>query len=184
MNLGHGRAGHLPDYSFITYRYMPAWDNYLQCLKDNPREYYNAFAQMVYAMRYLRGDIGSFELDTYDEDIVGAHKDRIMEILTNRQLDACEDWKAFGCELSGGEIPDFDEECYVSEYQGAGKEDKAETFLGRFMVAAMAQKSMVTNMIYKSGNMLAGFSVDYDKHGMRGIKDFRVLVEAAERDKP
>ncbi|MBR5116760.1 MAG: hypothetical protein IK096_06815, partial [Lachnospiraceae bacterium] len=25
MNLGHGRAGHLPDYSFIRYVYLPAW---------------------------------------------------------------------------------------------------------------------------------------------------------------
>ena len=25
MNLGHGRAGHLPDYCFVRYRYHPAW---------------------------------------------------------------------------------------------------------------------------------------------------------------
>ena len=28
MNLGHGRAGHLPDYSFAHYRYQPAWGRF------------------------------------------------------------------------------------------------------------------------------------------------------------
>ena len=42
----------------------------------------------------------------------------------------------------------------------------------------MAQKSMVTNKIFKSGNLLAGFSVDFDKKGFRGIRDFVKLVEA------
>ena len=40
MNLGHGRAGHLPDYSFIRYGYLPAWNEYRIVLKDNPSEYY------------------------------------------------------------------------------------------------------------------------------------------------
>ena len=54
MSLGHGRAGHLPDYSFMRYRYLPAWGGYAEILKDNPTDYYNAFCQMIYAMRYLR----------------------------------------------------------------------------------------------------------------------------------
>ncbi|MBO4408629.1 MAG: hypothetical protein J5786_05075, partial [Clostridiales bacterium] len=101
MNLGHGRAGHLPDYSFISYKYMPAWDNYRECLKDNPSEYYKAFCQMVYAMKFLRGDIVSFEKKIYDEDSVAPFKHRINEILTKRQPDSSADWKAFGEELSG-----------------------------------------------------------------------------------
>ncbi|MBO5552237.1 MAG: hypothetical protein J5966_09795, partial [Lachnospiraceae bacterium] len=35
MNLGHGRAGHLPDYSFIRYKYLPAWGEYREIIKDN-----------------------------------------------------------------------------------------------------------------------------------------------------
>ena len=49
MNLGHGRAGHLPDYSFMRYKYLPAWGNYAEVLKDNPSDYYNAFCQMIFA---------------------------------------------------------------------------------------------------------------------------------------
>ncbi|MBO4408498.1 MAG: hypothetical protein J5786_04415, partial [Clostridiales bacterium] len=178
MNLGHGRAGHLPDYSFISYKYMPAWDNYRECLKDNPSEYFKAFCQMIYAMKFLRGDIVSFEKKTYDEDSVAPFKHRINEILTKRQPDSSADWKAFGEELSGKTVPDFDESKYVEEYMKAGKKDNDDTFLGRFILAALAQKSMVTHSIFKSGNMLAGFSIEYGKRGFKGLRDYRKLVES------
>ena len=42
MNLGHGRAGHLPDYSFVRYVYLPAWTDYEEMMKDNPSDYYHA----------------------------------------------------------------------------------------------------------------------------------------------
>ena len=38
MNLGHGRCGHFPDYSFARYRYMPAWAEYREVIKDNPKD--------------------------------------------------------------------------------------------------------------------------------------------------
>ena len=174
LNLGHGHAGHLPDYSFIRYKYLPAWDGYRECLKDNPSDYRKAFCQMIYAMRYLRGDIETVETDTYDEETVKPYRERITEILTKRQLDASEDWKVFGEELSGQDIPDFDVNRYASEYMHA--EDKDDTFLGKFILAALSQKSMVTNKIFSSGNSLAGFSIDYQKKGFGGIKDYMKLV--------
>ncbi|MBO4637384.1 MAG: hypothetical protein J5685_09595 [Clostridiales bacterium] len=177
MNLGHGRAGHLPDYSFVRYKYLPAWDDYRECLKDNPSEYYNAFAQMIYAMKYLRGETASFEKETYDEISVAPYKDRIKEIIGKRQLDSCSDWKAFGEELSGESIPDFDEDHYVKEYKNADTDHVDKTFLGRFIIAALSQKSMVTNQIYNSGNRLAGFSIDYEKRGFAGIRDYMKLVD-------
>ena len=57
MNLGHGRAGHFPDYSFARYKYMPAWANYRAVIKDNPMDYASAFTQMIYAMKFLRGEV-------------------------------------------------------------------------------------------------------------------------------
>ena len=41
-------------------------------------------------------------------------------------------------------------------------ENKSETFLGKFFNATIAQKSMVTQRIYESGNMLAGYSLTPD----------------------
>ena len=182
MNLGHGRAGHLPDYSFMRYKYLPAWADYEEILKDNPKEYFNAFCQMVYALRYLRGESQTFEKETYDSEKVAPYASRIKEILIKRQGEAgaCEDWKAFGEELSGCAIDDFDMERYQDEYTGADKDQKNAAFLGKFILAALSQKSMVTNRIFKSGNKLAGYSVDYEKKGFHGNRDFKGLVDQKE----
>lgn len=181
MNLGHGRAGHLPDYSFARYRYLPAWGDYEETLKDNPGDYYLAFTQMVYAMRFLRGEKDSFELDTYDEEKCAPYEKEIRSIIEKRQILASDDWKAFGEKLSGREIPEFSTATYLEEYTGADESGKDDTFLGRFFIAAMSQKSMVTNKIFTSGNLLAGFSVDFRQKGFKGIKDFVKLVKDSER---
>ncbi len=161
MNLGHGRAGHLPDYSFARYKYLPAWGDYVEITKDNPSDYMHAFAQMVYALRYLRGDIPAFETDTYDTEHIAAYEQEIRNILTRRQLDACEDWKALGEKLSGQVIEDFDLAKYVPEYREAEKgEERDQLFLGKFIDAALAQKSMVTKSIRAAGIKLAGTGGD------------------------
>ena len=177
LNLGHGHAGHLPDYSFIRYKYMPAWDNYREFLKDNPSDYRKAFCQMIYAIKYLNGREDIFETRKYDEEAILPLEDRIMSILTKRQPDASSDWKALGEELSGHEIPDFDVSAYVDEYKTTPENDRDGTFLGKFILASLTQKSMVTNKIYSSGNLLAGFSIDYSKHGLSGIKDYFKIAD-------
>jgi hypothetical protein len=181
MNLGHGRAGHLPDYSFIRYKYLPAWGEYGEIVKNNPSDYLNAFCQMIYALKYLRGLEPVFEKSRYDVAAIAPYETQIKTILTRRQLDACDDWRALGEQLSGKAIEDFDLEKYQQEYLDASKEDKDSTFLGQFFLAALAQKSMVTNRIFKSGNRLAGFSVDYDEKGLRGMRDYYRLAKAAGR---
>lgn len=182
MNLGHGRAGHLPDYSFIHYKYQPAWGSYDVIEKNNPSDYSKAFCQMIYAMKYLRGRIETFEKEKYDFDAISEWQGHIKEILCRRQLDSSVEWKAFGEKLSGQEVIPFDIHDYQTEYMGASRELKDDTSFGRFIIAAMRQKSMVTNAIFESGNMLAGFSVDYSKKGFRGIKDFRKLVKIFENN--
>lgn len=179
MNLGHGRAGHLPDYSFARYRYVPAWANYEEVLKDNPAEYYQAFCQMVYALMCLRGEGEAFELDRYATDVAAPHEERIRQIIGRRQPDegACADWKAFGESLSGQIIDDFDLATYERAYVDAKGDERNKTFLGKFILAALAQKGMVVNRIHSSGNRLAGRSVDYDEERFAGIRDFLLLVE-------
>lgn len=181
MNLGHGRAGHLPDYSFMRYKFMPSWGDYEMVYKDNPSEYWHAFCQMVYAMRYLRGERDSFEKNRYEEWELDAWKKEIMAILEKRQLLSSEDWKAFGLKISGKELPDFDIEKYQAEYVKAGPDERYDTFLGKFFLAALAQKSMVTNRIFMSDNLSAGFSIDYHRAGLKGIRDYWRLVEARKR---
>ena len=183
MNLGHGRVGHLPDYCFIRYKYLPAWGGYEEFVKDNPADYHNAFCQMIYAMKYLRGVNETFERGHYDTEAAAPYEQELQEILNRRQLDASADWKALGEKLSGHEIEPFDLERYQAEYMNAGEDEKDGTFLGRFIRAAMAQKSMVTTAIHQSGNKLAGYSVEYDKGRRRGIKDYRVLLRREKEER-
>ena len=177
MNLGHARAGHLPDYSWIRYIYLPAWGEFRELLKDNPSEYMHAFRQMVYALRFLRGDYEDFQTARYDTEKVDPLAEEITRILETRHLNASADWKALGEKLSGVPIPDFDIETHQAEYVQADAIAREDTLLGRFLKAALAQKSMVTGHIFQSGNRLAGFSVDYRKKGFRGIRDFRRLID-------
>ena len=182
MNLGHGRAGHVPDYSFLRYRYQPAWAEYEEVEKNNPEDYYHAFTQMIYALRFLRGDTETFEKEQYAFDAVAPHESEIRSILTTRQgeNDACLAWKAFGEKLSGSSIPDFSLETHQQEYIDAQDGKKNDTFLGRYILAALAQKSMVTNRIHRSGNVLAGRSIDYNEKGLRGLRDYWALVFSLE----
>ena len=180
MNLGHGRAGHLPDYSYARYKYLPAWGGYREILKDNPEDYYHAFCQMVYALECLRTGV-EFRTNVYDFEAVKPWEAEIKALLVKRQTDARADWKALGEKISDCKIPDFDIERYQKEYRDALADAKDSTFLGRFIIAALAQKSMVTNRIFNSGNMLAGVSVDFEKSGFRGIRDYSKLVKEHER---
>ena len=175
MNLGHGRAGHLPDYSFCRYRYLPVWNRYEEILKDNPSDYYHAYCQMIAAMQYLRGESDSFVCGQYAEEPAAPYRNQITEILEKRQLNACQDWKAFGEALSGCEIPEFDLGRYQQEYTEAAEEQRDDTFLGRYFLAALAQKSMVTHRIFESGNLLAGFSVRFSQ--FRGNRDYWKLIK-------
>ena len=180
MNLGHGRAGHLPDYSFIRYKYIPAWNDHKIIFKDNPEDYYHAFCQMIYAMTYLRGEVDTFETGVYATGIAAPYKEEILGIIQKRQLDACADWKAFGEKLSGHEIPDFDVDVFRREYENASAEEKDDTGLGRFILASLAHKSMITNRIYRSGSLLAGYSMEYDGKKI-GIRDYLKLLGLRKR---
>ena len=177
MNLGHGRAGHLPDYSFARYKYMPAWGDYEEVIKDNPSDYYQAFCQIIYAMKYLRGVYPDFETAHYDTEAVSAWEDEIRQIIGTRRLSAAEAWKAFGEKLSGCPIDDFDLEKYTAEYTGAPIEEREETFLGRFFDAAIAQKRMVTYQIYSSGNDLAGRSLAFHLRWYQRIPGLRTSAK-------
>lgn len=179
MNLGHGRAGHLPDLAFITYRYMPAWGKYQQITKDNPSDFYHAFTQMVYALKYLKGTNHKFELNEYDS--LNKYKNRVKKILTTRKLNLTNEWKIFAKELSKHQLKNFDVKAYVDEY--VMSKNKNKTPFASFIHHALKQKSMVTNRIYRSKNKLAGYSVKYNGKGIGGLKDYWELISHEIRGK-
>lgn len=173
MNLGHGRMGHLPDISFIKYKYIPAWGDYGEIIKDNPSDYFHAFSQMVYAMKYLNGRNKEFNLNEYDP--IEKYKNRIISIINKRQISAEEDWKAFAEELAGYELSKFDQTRYIEEY--IKSKNKDQTPFNKFIYHVLKQKSMVTNRIYKSNNKLAGYSTEYNGGNFKGLKDYWKFFE-------
>ncbi|MCQ2564254.1 MAG: hypothetical protein MJ152_00075 [Clostridia bacterium] len=180
MNLGHGRAGHLPDYSFIKYKYMPAWGNYAEIVKDNPQDYLNAFAQMVYALKYLKGTNKKFSLNTYDFDAIKKHRAEIEAIIKKPQLDASEDWMKFGKKLSGKTLKPFDLNKYVEEYLKC--KDKSKAQLTNFVVAAIKQKDMVTKNVHKSKNMLTGHSICTGKKASKELLNYLKTVNGKDME--
>ena len=117
-----------------------------------------AFTQMIYAMKFIRGEQDAFRKDTYATETVKPWLSRIKEIIEKRQLLASDDWKAFGEELSGKTITDYSMDTYFEEYTNSPVEERDHTFLGRFIHGALVHKGMVIDEIFRSGNMLAGFS--------------------------
>ena len=183
MSLGHGRAGHLPDYCFVKYKYLPAWKQYEEIVKDNPADYLNAFCQMIYALKFLRGVNPSFERGKYDTEAAEPIMDDIRRILHTVQLDSTDDWRELGRKLSGHSLEEIDVDKIEKEYLDADDDKKDDTFLGKFIIGALAQKSMVTNQIFQSGNKLAGYSIEYSSKGFKGIRDFRKLLNRKESAK-
>ena len=181
MNLGHGQAGHLPDFSYCVYKYLPAWNDYREVIKDNPSDYWKAFCQMVYALKYIRGDIDTFELDTYAYEDVRDYKEEIDAIFAVRRALDSEGWKEFDEKLSGKEVPEFDIGKYQEEYMNS--DDKDNTFLGKFFAHAIKHKSMVTNRIYESGSMLAGYSVTPDRSKLASLMVKNVIKGGNDNDK-
>lgn len=173
MNLGHGRMGHLPDLSFIKYKYLPAWGSWNELVKDNPSDYFKAFAQMVYALKFYRGTNSEFKLNEYDS--LDKYSERVVDIINKRQLSAMEDWRAFAIDLAGKPVKEFDVKKYVNAYLESKNKD--ETEFNSFILHALKQKSMVTNRIYKSKNKLAGYSVEYNGNSFKGLKDYWKLIE-------
>ena len=182
FNLGHGRLTHLPDYAYARYRYMPSWKNYEEVYKDNPEDFYKAFCQMIYALKYLRGATDRFETDTYDFEAAKPYEHEIRAFFEKRQIELSKEWKALSLKLSGKEFAPFEIEPAAVEYIDAG-EDRDNTALGRFIKAALAQKSMVTNKVFKSGNLTCGYSVNYEEKGLKGIKDYFKLLELHNEDR-
>lgn len=81
--LGHGWMGHLPDFSFVKFRYKPCWANPETAIeRDNPKEYQSAWVELVSLFTQAKGKgqlnptDGEFknDLDKAKEAIQSPHK--------------------------------------------------------------------------------------------------------------
>ncbi len=137
--LGHGRMGHLPDYSFITYDYTPLWKSgddtkstQGAVLKSNPKVFMSAYTQMVYALRCIKEN-EPFQVDEYYE-LEDGDRIAIRNILKTRKLDTSMEWKDYIKNKGYDEPAAFSAQAVFTVYQNAV--DKTNTDLVRFLKAA------------------------------------------------
>ena len=135
-------------------------------MKDNPKEFYQAFCQMVYALKCLRGEHPEFQKEVYDTEAVEPYREEIDKFLRVRRVDSDLGWKDLGERLSGEKITDFKMDQYSDEYRNA--ENKDETVLGQFFAAAIRQKQLVTVRIAESGNHIVRLRVKKRKVSRKG----------------
>ena len=154
------------------------YKGFLEDIRNNIPDWVNLL-EPVYVVRHDDWLIP----DEMIEAMAKGYEETVSRILCRRQTDASADWKAFGESLSGQAIPDFDESGYREEYLSADAGGKDGTVLGRYILAALAQKSMVTNKIARSKNPLAGISVEYDGKKLPGIRDYLKPIRISERGK-
>ena len=101
LYLGHGQLDHLPDILCLNYSYKPNWSESTVNI-CNPVRFYNGFAQMIEAMKYIQNpnNLGvPFALkDYWEEAQLGANgidpyvNDRIVGIFNAHQKDTSDEW--------------------------------------------------------------------------------------------
>lgn len=104
--LGHGWMGHLPDFSFVKFRYKPCWADPKEppLERDNPREFRSAWTELVSMFHQSAGQ-GQLKLD--ERFKTGLHK-AIKAIETPFDLERHEPARAFSAmawQQSFGDLP-------------------------------------------------------------------------------
>ena len=79
--------------------------------------------------------------------------------------------------MSGNTIEDFDVSKYQEEYRQASEDKKRKTFLGKFFLASILHKGMVTHEIFMSGNTLAGIPSTFRLTDLRKPEDVGRMIQ-------
>ncbi|WP_156369582.1 DUF6765 family protein [Duganella sp. Leaf126] len=104
--LGHGWMGHLPDFSFVKFRYKPCWANPAQppLERDNPREFRAAWIELVSMFSQAAGK-GQLALDAqFDAGLQKAVK-AIEEPFDLERRDPARGHSARAWQTAFGDLP-------------------------------------------------------------------------------
>lgn len=95
--LGHGRAGHYPDYGFLTYTYQPQWKRKGERIsKGNTVNFELAYAQMVDAMEYITGKKETFlrsDKDLSDKFYALGNRKKVTKVVWTECTDQSDVWR-------------------------------------------------------------------------------------------
>lgn len=159
--LGHSFAGHTPDLPYAKYEFKPQWSSE-KIVKDNSRDFYTAFCQMVYAMKCIK-EKTPFKLDKY-YDLDEYYSDIIYEILNTKKDDQCEVWKDNLLKLTGFKLEDYNPDIWIKEYKASSY--SKDTHYYNFNIAASNHLEFVLKVldendvcIYNDDVRLAKFKI-------------------------
>lgn len=150
--LGHAQAGHMPDYSYLHYSYIPEWKSKSgnpSVEKNNPSDFYKAFAQMIYALKCIRSS-KEFSLDQYDsmQDYQQYEAD-YQSALTAPQTDASLSWLNLSKKVMGKMPYTYDRNYFTNEFLEA--QDRSQTLYYKFSVAARDHYLLVEDYLKQYG---------------------------------
>lgn len=119
--VGHGRAGHLPDYAYCEYSYIPAWKDSLQGdlryhTKKNQEIFLNAFKQLVAVMKAIRTST-PYDMEK-DGDVIGQEVEGdIKNILALRKIDISTEWNGL-IQKYFDHVPQvYDKDAWINDYK-------------------------------------------------------------------
>lgn len=120
LYLGHGRAGHLPDYAYCDYHYVPFWKselpNHLRHHNKNNQVYFlSAFKQLVAAMKAIRS--GTPYKKGQEEGILNKEIEAdIKRILAIRTIDLSSEWNKLILKYCNQNLQAYDAKAWINAY--------------------------------------------------------------------
>lgn len=148
--LGHAQAGHMPDYSFLTYSYQAEWKSKgAAVIKDNPTDFMNAFTQMVYALKCIRqGSL--FQLNTFDSMAeYQSYEADYQNAIKTIQTDASTSWMKLAGKVMGSMPYLYDRNYFTDEFKESTQKTNTEYY--RFAIAARDHYHVVDDYLKTYG---------------------------------
>jgi|GEM_PF-2861813 len=144
---GHRRLGHIPDYSYIKYKYKPQWSSEFT-VRDNFSDFIKAFKQMLCALKCIKNK-KAFAVNVYeplDKEVEAVIK-KILKTKAHNQSNA---WKENISKIKINdkslEVPeDYDENKWLRDAEISSSKEKTNYY--NFNVSAILHLDFVKNAL-------------------------------------
>ncbi|MBY2478638.1 hypothetical protein KWV16_17350 [Clostridioides difficile] len=144
--LGHGRMGHIPDYGYLNYRYVPNWsciDDKVKIEKNNQDGFFKAFCQMVYALKCIKNRT-EFSINQYDK-LTSQQETEVKKVIATRKDDQSDAWKKAIQALGYSSLDKFDKNKWKNEFEKSSNKEKTDYYY--FNLVAKKHVDYVTNFL-------------------------------------
>lgn len=159
---GHGRMGHIPDYGYLNYRYIPNWsstDDKVKIEKNNQDDFFKAFCQMVYALKCIKNG-NDFSINQYD-NLTENQKTEVTKVIATRKDDQSEAWKKAINALGYNSLENFDKNKWKNEFIKSTNKEKTDYYY--FNLVAKKHVDYVTDFLEEKRLSLEEMSSEYCK---------------------